>query len=324
MAYTFSLAYDMRAPEFGARPLALYQAALDQCAWGDKLGFQSCSFMEHHASTDGYLPSPLIMAAAAAGRTRDILIGLTVMLLPLYHPLRAAEDLAVLDLVSNGRLRITVGAGYRQEEYAQFGLSLKLRPSLVEIGIETLKKAWTGEPFEFRGQTVRILPRPVQTPRPAITMGGSSRAAAARAARIADGFIPTDFALFEDYRQELGKLGKEVPPPFPVSDEPRCLFLHIAEDPDAAWERIAPHALHESNDYAQWGRGLSNLPYAEASDADALRESGLYQVLTPAEAIDYARRNGGIGFKPLMGGLDPELAWQSLRLFEDKVRPALQ
>jgi alkanesulfonate monooxygenase SsuD/methylene tetrahydromethanopterin reductase-like flavin-dependent oxidoreductase (luciferase family) len=324
MTYAFGLAYDQRAPDFGAKPLDLYQAALDQCEWGDKLGFASCSFMEHHATTDGYLPSPIVMAAAAAGRTKNILIGVGVMLLPLYHPLRAAEDLAILDLVSNGRLRLIVGAGYRQEEYAQFGLSLKRRPSLMEEGIETLKKAWTGEPFEFRGETVRILPRPAQSPRPDIVMGGSSRAAAARAARIADGYRPTDPVLFEDYREELAALGKPVPPPMPVSNGPRVMFVHIAEDPDAAWNVIAPHALHESNDYAKWGRGQANMPYREAATAEELRATGLYQVLTPEQAIDYAKANGGLYLKPLMGGLDPAFARQSLDLFETKVLPALR
>jgi len=158
-----TLAYDMRAPDFGPPPAELYKAALDQCEWADQLGFKQVLFMEHHATTDGYLPSPLIMAAAAAARTNQMLIGLNIMQLPFYHAVRAAEDLAVLDLVSGGRLRITVGAGYRPEEYALFGLDFKKRPTLMTRGIETLKKAWTGEPFEFEGQEVRVLPRPAQS-----------------------------------------------------------------------------------------------------------------------------------------------------------------
>lgn len=98
-----SLAYDMRAPDFGADPADLYAAALDQCAWADRVGFQSVGFMEHHASSDGYLPSPIVMAAAAAARTRRMRIGVLV-LAPLYDPVRLAEDLAVLDNVARGRL----------------------------------------------------------------------------------------------------------------------------------------------------------------------------------------------------------------------------
>jgi alkanesulfonate monooxygenase SsuD/methylene tetrahydromethanopterin reductase-like flavin-dependent oxidoreductase (luciferase family) len=242
----FTIAYDMRAPDFGARPVDLYKAALDQCAWADKLGCQSVTLMEHHATTDGYLPSPIVMAAAVAGRTEQMLIRIGVMLLPLYHPLRAAEDLAVLDLIAEGRLRIIVGAGYRPAEYAQFGLEMRKRPSLMEQGVETLKKAWTGEPFEYQGATVRILPRPAQSPRPEIHMGGSSEASAERAALIADGYDPVSPALFEHYRKALAGLGK--PAPQPRRQRPSYTFLYIARDPDAAWKTIAPHAMHESND----------------------------------------------------------------------------
>ena len=100
-----SLAYDMRAPDMGAPAVDLYGAAVEQSAWADKLGFGSVVVMEHHATTDGYLPSPIVLAAAIAGATERILIRLSLVLLPLYHPLRAAEDLAVLDLVSGGRMR---------------------------------------------------------------------------------------------------------------------------------------------------------------------------------------------------------------------------
>ncbi|MGE0385556.1 MAG: LLM class flavin-dependent oxidoreductase [Gammaproteobacteria bacterium] len=316
------LMYDMRAPAFGAPAVDLYQAALDQCEWADRLGFQSVSFMEHHATSDGYLPSPIVMAAAAAGRTRNILIGVGVMLLPLYHPLRAAEDLAVLDLVSNGRLRLTVGAGYRQEEYAQFGLELRKRPSLMERAVEVLKQAWSGEPFEFEGRTVRILPRPAQRPRPQILMGGSSKAAAARAARIADGYNPVSPELVEDYRQALAALGKPVPPPMPVGD--RYLFLHVTHDPAGDWQRIAPHAMHENNDYARWLVGTENIAYHPADDPAQLLERGIYRVLTPDQCVDLARRNGFLAFKPLIAGLDPAIAWQSLRLFEHEVLPRLR
>jgi alkanesulfonate monooxygenase SsuD/methylene tetrahydromethanopterin reductase-like flavin-dependent oxidoreductase (luciferase family) len=316
---TLTLAYDMRAPDFGATPEALYAAALDQCEWADGLGFELVSFMEHHATTDGYLPSPIVLAAAAAGRTRRIHIGIGVMLLPLYHPLRAAEDLAVLDLVCGGRLQLTVGAGYREVEYTQFGLDLRKRPSLMERGIETLKQAWTGEPFDYEGRTVRILPRPAQWPRPEIVMGGSSKAAAMRAARIADGFRPVSPNLFEDYRQALAELGKPVPDPAPMRGG--YLFLHVTRDPDGDWKKIAPHALHENNDYARWLEGEPNAVYHRTDDPAELLASGRYRIVTPEQCIDLARSEGILSFKPLIGGLDPAIGWESLRLFEREVLP---
>jgi alkanesulfonate monooxygenase SsuD/methylene tetrahydromethanopterin reductase-like flavin-dependent oxidoreductase (luciferase family) len=318
-----NLAYDMRAPDFGAPPVELYKAALDQCEWADRMGFHAVTFMEHHATTDGYLPSPVVMASAVAGRTHDILIGVSVMLLPLYHPLRAAEDLAVLDLLSGGRLRVTVGAGYRPDEYAQFGLDIKKRPSLMERGIETLKKAWTGEPFEYEGRTVRILPRPAQQPRPAIVMGGSSKAAAERAARIADGYQPVMPELYEDYRQALEALGKPVPPRAP--NRGGYLYLHVTNDPEAAWKKVAPHALHENNDYARWLSAANNTAvYKEVTDAAELLASGAYKIVTPDQCVEMARRDGVLSFKPLIAGLDPEIAWENLRLFEREVLPRLR
>jgi len=317
-----TMAFDMRAPDFGAPAAELYKAALDQCEWADRCGFDAVAFMEHHASSDGYLPSPIVMAAAAAGRTRRIGIGVGVMLLPLYDPLRAAEDLAVLDLASGGRLRLIVGAGYRQEEYAQFGLDLRKRPSLMERGIDTLKKAWTGEPFEYEGRMVRVLPRPAQRPRPAIIMGGSSKAAAERAARIADGFLPVSPNLFEDYRQALLALGRPAPDPVPEG-EGGYFFLHVTHDPDGDWKKIAPHALHANNEYARWLEGQPNAVFAHTDDAAGLFASGRYRVITPTQCVDLAKRDGRLSFMPLIGGLDPAVAWESLRLFEQEVLPLL-
>ena len=317
------LSFDMRAPDFGASPARLYAAMLDQCAWAEANGFHGVSFMEHHASNDGYLPSPLVAAAAAAGRTKTIGIGVGLMLLPLYHPLRAAEDLAVLDLVSQGRLSLAVGGGYREEEYDQFQVPFRKRPSLMTEAVLTLKKAWTGEFFEFRGQRVRILPKPARPGGPPITMGGVSEAAARRAANIADGFQPVDPRYFEFYRDELAKLGKPVPPPLPPLAE-KIMFLHVSHDPDRDWARIAPHALHENNEYAAWAKGAPDYPYQPVTDANVLRQSGLYRVLTPEQAVSLAKKLGFLPLKGLMGGMDPDLANESLALVEKEVLPALR
>ena len=165
-------------------------------------------------------------------------------------------------------------------EYEQFDLNIKRRPSLMEEGVEVLKQAWTGEPFEWRGHEVRILPRPAQEPRPAIALGGSSPASAKRAARIADDFQPVVPKLYDIYLEELATLGKPVP-------EPRRggrgggMFFHIAEDPDRAWEQIAPHAMHETNDYAEWATGMRGSPYTSFDSSDELRKSGMYEIVTP-------------------------------------------
>jgi alkanesulfonate monooxygenase SsuD/methylene tetrahydromethanopterin reductase-like flavin-dependent oxidoreductase (luciferase family) len=320
-----SLTYDMRAPDFGAPTVDLYKAAVEQCAWADRLGIDAVSLLEHHASVDGYLPSPIVLGSAIAAVTERMLIRMSVVLLPLYHPIRLAEDLAVLDLIAEGRLRLTVGAGYRSAEYEQFDLNIKRRPSLMEEGVEVLKQAWTGEPFEWRGHTVRILPRPAQRPRPAIALGGSSPAAARRAARIADDFQPVVPKLYDVYVEELAALGKPAPPARPGGGRGGGgMFFHIAEDPDRAWAQIAPHAMHETNDYAEWATGMRGSPYRSFESGDELRKSGMYEIVTPDEAVELIGERGAVSFKPLMGGLDPEVGWQSLHLFESEVLPRLR
>ena len=323
----FSLRYDLRAPAFGrADARGLYAAALEQAEWADRLGFAAVVLSEHHGSPDGYLPSPLVMAAAIAARTRSVRISISALIAPLHDPVRIAEDLAVLDVISGGRIVPVLGGGYVAREFATFGRTLASRSSYMDEIVPFLERAWSGEEFEWHGRRVRVTPRPVQRPRPPILMGGSSRAAAERAARFADGFMPTLPKYFELYREARRRLGKPDPGPMPPGLGVN--FLHVAEDPERVWQRIAPHALHETNSYGQWieeagGGG----PYHVVKDADELRASGAYCVWTPDELIARLRALGpsaSLALHPLMGGLDPEVAWESLRLIESKVIPALQ
>ncbi|HEX4245546.1 MAG TPA: LLM class flavin-dependent oxidoreductase [Acidimicrobiales bacterium] len=315
-----TLLYDMRAPDSGAPADALYRAAVEQCAWADTRGFTGVTLTEHHATSDGYLPSPMILGAAVAGSTQNLLIRLSLVLLPLYHPLRAAEDLAVLDLISGGRLRLTVGLGYRPEEYEQLGVVMRQRPSLMEEAVETLKSAWTGEPFEYRGRTVRVLPRPAQRPRPLIAMGGASPASARRAARIADDYQPLSPKLYDLYLAELAALGRAAPQRGPAG---AGTYLFVSEDPDRDWARIAPHAVHDNNEYASW-IGTRTGAFSSTTGADELRRTGPYRVVTPDECLAIAAAEDTVAFKPLVGGLDPEIGWEGLHLFADKVLPHLQ
>jgi alkanesulfonate monooxygenase SsuD/methylene tetrahydromethanopterin reductase-like flavin-dependent oxidoreductase (luciferase family) len=315
-----SLAYDMRAPSFGAAAADLYAAALDQCAWADELGFVAVSLTEHHGADDGYLPSPIVLGSAIAARTNAMVIAI-VYILPLHHPISAAEDLAVLDVISRGRLRVILGGGYRPEEFAMFGVDPRRRGVLMEAGVEILRAAWSGRPIEIDGVPARVTPLPLQPGGPAIAMGGASLASARRAARIADSFVPVRADLVEPYLTELDRLGKPRPAYVGSGQQP---FVHISENPEADWARIAPHALHESSSYATWvGDDTAMSPYVLTEDTEALRATGLYLVLTPDEAVDFVERNGSFVLRPLMGGLDPELAWSSLRLFERRVLPRL-
>jgi alkanesulfonate monooxygenase SsuD/methylene tetrahydromethanopterin reductase-like flavin-dependent oxidoreductase (luciferase family) len=299
------------------------------CEWADGLeGIDSAvSFLEHHGSPDGYMPSPILFASAVAGRTRRMTMSV-VLLAPFYHPIRLAEDLAVLDLISRGRVTFLLAAGYRREEFAALGVDRADRGRLMEEVIGTLKKAWTGEPFEFRGKPVLVTPRPYRQPRPPILMGGSSKAAALRAARMADGFAPTSPAVMQTYRDEKIALGMEPGPAPPGGGGvPLQSLIAVSEDPDATWKEVGPYCLHEMNSYAAWLRDASAevSGYWEVAGVDELRATGRYLVLTPDQCVERARAQGGaLGISPLTGGIAPELGWRSLKLIETEVLPRLK
>ena len=159
-------------------------------------GFDSCFFGEHHQDEDGFLPSPLIVATAVAARTERLKVGTSVILLPLHHPVRVAEDVITLDLVSKGRVILGVGIGYQPADFSAFAVPMEHRVALFEEGVEIIRRCWSGEPFSFRGkhytlEDVRIRPRPFQQPGPPLWIGASVPAAVRRAALLADAFVGT-------------------------------------------------------------------------------------------------------------------------------------
>src|SRR6478609_4919128 len=169
-----TISFAMRAPEWGPPVTDLYGAALDMTAWAERVGFDEVRLSEHHETTDGYLPSPIVLAAGLGARTSTIGIKLFVVLATLQHPIHLAEDLAVADLVTGGRLHVTLGAGYRKDEFLLFDVNWKRRPSMMVEIVETLRAGWTGEPFEFRGRTTRVLPRPARPGGPPLSLAGAS------------------------------------------------------------------------------------------------------------------------------------------------------
>ena len=322
-----AIRFDMRLP--GVDPAGAqrsYAAALDMAEWADKVGFDTLVLSEHHASPDGYLSSPLVMGGAVAARTSRVPITIAALLVPLHDPIRLAEDLAVLDLLSNGRISIVTGLGYRPIEYQLLGKDWSARGKLLDECLDTMIKAWSGEPFEHNGTTVQVTPRPVQQPHPMVFVGGSAPASAKRAARFGLGFYPSvgDQALVDVYVAECQRLGRR--PGFAIlPGGPGTLF--VADDPDKAWAEIGPNLLHDATVYRSWQTDdIRSHVTAEGSTIDELRAEGVYQILTPDECVALAN---GIGahdpliFHPLCGGIAPERAWESLVLFAAEVLPRL-
>jgi alkanesulfonate monooxygenase SsuD/methylene tetrahydromethanopterin reductase-like flavin-dependent oxidoreductase (luciferase family) len=318
-----TVSFDMRAPAFGAPAADLYRAALDQVRWADEHGFDAVLVNEHHGSPDGYLPAPLVFGAAVAACTSRLRIWISALVLPLHDPVAAAEELAVLDLISGGRVTLVVASGYRPAEFDMFGADFGRRAALAAAGLRVLRQAWTGEPFEYAGRTVTVLPRPVQRPGIPVVLAGSSRGSALRAAREADGYKPSRTELIELYNDELRRLGRPAPlvPPS-LAGEPA---VFVSRDPAGDWPLVAPHAVYDTNMYAAWTRAQPGISrHTGTADQDEVRASGNYPVLTPAQALERIRAGYGLHLKPLLAGLAPDLAWRSLRLIESDVLPYLE
>jgi alkanesulfonate monooxygenase SsuD/methylene tetrahydromethanopterin reductase-like flavin-dependent oxidoreductase (luciferase family) len=317
-----TMSFDLRAPAFGPPAAELYLAALDQVQCADEHGFDAVLVNEHHGSPDGYLPAPLVFGAAVAARTRRLGIWISALVLPLHDPIAAAEELAVLDLISGGRITLVVASGYREAEFGMFGADFGRRAAVAAAGIRVLRQAWTGEPFDYQGRKITVRPRPVQRPGIPIVLAGSSPGSALRAAREADGYKPSRPELIEVYLDELRRLGRPEPliPPS-LAAEPA---VFAARDPAEGWSLIAPHAVHDTTSYAEWTRAQPGVSrHTDDADAEVVRRAGNYLVLTPAQCLERIRAGYGLHLKPLLGGLDPEVAWRSLRLIESDVLPHL-
>ncbi len=317
----FGMRFDFRNPPFAHTTMTeRYGAGLDMAQWADERGFLLFVLSEHHASPDGYLPSPLVMAAAVAARTRSMRIMVSAIVAPLHDPLHLAEDAAVVDLISGGRLDLVLANGYVADEFSMFDVALTERVQRTSLALHTLRSAWTGEEFEFDGRPVRVTPAPDRAGGPGLSLGGSTPGAARRAARIADGFVPSLPEVWTFYRDQRVALGHADPGPYMGAG---IANFYLAEDVEQGWREVGPFFLHETNAYGKWmsDAGLQGM-YEQAADVDEVRARGMYRVLTPEQLLTEIDAAGPYAFvlmHPMLGGIPPELAWRAIRLFEHDV-----
>jgi alkanesulfonate monooxygenase SsuD/methylene tetrahydromethanopterin reductase-like flavin-dependent oxidoreductase (luciferase family) len=320
----FTMRFDMRAPEGGAPIGELYAASLEMAEWGESRGCVAVQVSEHHASPDGYLPAPFVLASGIAGRTRSLPIQVAALLLPLHDPIELAEQMAVLDVMSGGRVSYVCALGYRVEEYAMFGRDMKGRGRRMEDCLGALKRAFTGEAFDYEGRRVRVTPKPSTPGGPMLLLGGNSPAAVRRAARLGMGMVTQggDPTLEAIYREACREAGRE-PSLFVNPPSGSVASAFVARDPDRAWALMGPHLLHDARTYAAWMGGAGSISKSVAASVEELRaENGSYRIFTPEEAVAHLRTTGIFLTQPLCGGLPPAFAWESLELLVGEVLPA--
>jgi alkanesulfonate monooxygenase SsuD/methylene tetrahydromethanopterin reductase-like flavin-dependent oxidoreductase (luciferase family) len=319
---------DFRAPAFGpASTQEIYAAALEMFRWADAQGFNFLVLSEHHGIDDGWMPAPLTMAAAALGSTKNAQVMISAAIVPLHDPVRIAEQIAVIDNAFPGRLMTVVGAGYKVDEFEMAGIDHAARGKVLEEYVGVMLQAWTGEPFEWRGRTIRVTPKPASQPHPLLLIGGGVAAAGRRAARLRLPMLPmnTDPKVVEAYYDEAKKIGYEggfvMVPEGPT-------FLYVTDDPDKAWAEIAPYLMYETSTYASYQtQGQTSTPMVKAETVDDLKRAPQIWVGTPDEIYERAQQvppMGALNFHPLAGGLPPALAWPSLELFANAVLPRLR
>lgn len=304
-----------------------YRAALEMASYAEEKGFAVVSVEEHHVAENGWLPSPLTLAAAIIGRTDRISVNCTALLVTLYDPIRLAEDIAVLDLMSGGRFSFVAGLGYRPEEYAALDKDWAKRGQAMDHVLETLFKAWSGETFEYNGERIRVTPQPLSPAGPPFAVGGMSKAAARRAARFGIPFYPPmempELGAF--YLEECERYGRKGFVAYPAEENS---MIFIDDDPERAWHELTPYFLRECREYSAWKLDGVPRPGEQAVETiEDLKAAKRYEILTPDECVERIR-TAGPDFTPcvhpLCGGIPVERAWQGLELFVTRVLDAAE
>lgn len=288
---SFGFIYDFRNPEPWRRPSTdLYAETLDFIAWTETVGFTGAWIPEHHKAADCYIPSPAAVLGAIAARTTKLRIGTGVALGPLHHPVRFAEETALLQILSNGRLEIQLAIGYRSQEAAMFGADFRKRGRIFDEFLEIVTRLWEGETVTFEGEHFSIrdakIAPPPEAPIP-LYIGGFAEKALERVARYGSGYFGDPRAT-KLYREKLAALGKD-----PKSARVRIpsLFTAVAHDPKAAMQELAPHFHHVNNSYGEWNHEdkAADAPLISPMSLDEFIASGALDIVTPGEAIDKFR-----------------------------------
>jgi probable F420-dependent oxidoreductase len=269
-----------------------YSEYLDLVRTVEDAGLDAAWVSEHHFSEDGYLPSLVPMLAAFAAVTKRIELGTGVVLAPFHDPIRLAEDFAVVDQLSGGRVICGLGIGWRDEEFRAFDIDVKTRVRRTSEIVEILRRSWTEDRFDFDGrhysyEGISVTPKPARVP--PILLGGFVDDAIRRAGRIGDGYISSRAQIdrvreaFEMAAEERVKSGREGAPIVGILQN-----AFVTEDPDRDWPMVRDGIGHQLGVYAGWREGtdVAGKPLqVKPPDDETIRRTTAYG--TPAEVVDY-------------------------------------
>lgn len=303
----------------------------------EKTNFDGFYFTEHHQQEDGYLPNPVIMAGLVGARTNRITVGTCIALAPLYHPIRLAEDCAVIDQATRGRFRLALGIGYQEIDFDAFGIRPNQRARRSEEMFQTLRDAWEGKKVsalsrDYDFQNVSVTPTPYQA-NMKIWLAAWSEPGVTRAAQIADGWIVDPIQSVsvvkthaDLYREECAKLGRK---PF------ICLMRDavIAETVEKATVLAEPtmethrwyfeHGAFVPDEHLQDVSGVENLTFDVAAkdriihgDSNAILEQlGRFKDIIKPDYLIIRMRHPG--------GPDQQQALEDIQMFGEQVIPQL-
>ena len=312
----FTLRFDMRAPSWAGPAGDLYAAAIDMCAWAETRGAVLAVLSEHHGADDGHLPAPLTLASAIAARTRTLAILLAAVTIPLWDPIRLAEEMSVLDLISRGRVSYAFGVGHRAQEYENFGVDMATRGRVADEILAVLRPLVRGEAVEYRGRQVRVTPPCGSPGGPLVLIAGGSKAAARRAGTHGLGFIS------QVDSPGLGSSTKRSAAPTDTSlgwcSFPFRALRQRFSSPTMsmqAWDALGPHLLHDAVTAASYRPHDDSVgSITRADSVAALRaESGARTASSrPTRRPITCAAGVLLPLHPLCGGIAPDVAWPYL------------
>jgi alkanesulfonate monooxygenase SsuD/methylene tetrahydromethanopterin reductase-like flavin-dependent oxidoreductase (luciferase family) len=315
--------FDLRNPPgWRQDPTRLYGFTLEMCEEAELLGADSVWFSEHHLFEDGYLSQPLTFAAAAAARTKRVRIGTGLLVAPFRKTVQLAEEAAVVDILSGGRLDLGLGAGYRVPEFDLYGADMPGRYRTLDSQVAELRRLWD------KGG---ITPGPVQEDLP-VWLGYQGPKGARRAGLMGEGLLTASAASWPHYRDGLAEGGHDVS----VGRMSGGIEGFVSDDPERDWPLASPYVAYQADSYRRYMVEGTDRPVPRPVDPDRLRQSTKigpltsYLFGTPEEVAVRVREYTGdapvdtVWFCASVAGMPPEMVAEHVRTVCTRLRPLLQ